>query len=460
MSGHHPDRKALERFVSGHAPAAEEHWIEHHLRAGCAVCQEEVDRLLPVFELVLGPKPEPADTRAVSPGHDTVAWDQVYNRLEQRLALISLEREAAPGLLEELNRQPAETRRALARSNRRFQTPAVCELLIERSFDEGFRDTTLSRELAELAIEVACQLDGQSYGISVTQDLKARAWAYLGNARRLGANFIGAEQAISLAEELVEDGSADPLEEARILDFKASLLRDLGHLEEAAQVLEIVIDIYEEIKDTHRQGRALISKGLCVGDAGHPERAIDLISAGLSLIQWSQEPRLVLIARYNLTWYQSECGRCEQAMRQLERLRHTFQESSDTWFGIRLIWLEGRIAAGLGRIEEAGTRLREVQRRLLEQQRGFDACAATLDLASFYLQQGQIAEVRQLIETMLPFLLVHAQEVYRQAIVALVAVQQAAEANRLTPRLIREVASYLMRAQRNPQLPFRETATA
>lgn len=460
MSGYHPDRKALERFVSGHAPAAEEHRIEHHLRAGCAVCQEEVDRLLPVFELASGTKPEPAALRPASLISDIVVWDQVYTRLEQRLALISLEREAAPRLLEELNRQPAETRRALARSGRRFQTPAVCELLIERSFDEGFRDTARARELAELAIEVACQLDAQSYGRSVVQDLKARAWAYLGNARRLSTDFTGAEQAISLAEELAEDGSADPLEEARILDFKASLLRDEGRLEEAAQLLDVVIDIYEEIKDTHRQGRALISKGLCVGDAGHPETAIDLISAGLSLIQGSQEPRLVLIARYNLMWYLSECGRCEQAMRQLERLRHTFQESSDTWFETRLIWLEGRIANGLGRLEEGEACLREVQRRLLEQQRGFDACAATLDLASFYLQQGQIAEVRQLIATMLPFLLVHAQETYRQAILALVAVQQAAEANRLTPRFIREVATYLVRVQRNPQLPFRATAKA
>jgi tetratricopeptide (TPR) repeat protein len=460
MSGYHPNRKALERFVGGHAPAVEEHRIEQHLRAGCAVCQEEVDRLLPAFELAPATKPEPVDMRPASTAFDAVAWEQVYTRLEQRIALISLEREAAPRLLEELNRQPAETRRALARSGRRFQTPAVCELLIERSFDEGFRDTARARELAELAIEVACQLDAQSYGRSVVQDLKARAWAYLGNARRLSTDFTGAEQAISLAEELAEDGSADPLEEARILDFKASLLRDEGRLEEAAQLLDVVIDIYEEIKDTHRQGRALISKGLCMGDSGHPEKAIDLISTGLSLIQYSQEPRLSLIARYNLLWYLSECGRCEQAMRQLERLRLSCLESSDTWFETRLIWLEGRIASGLGHVKEAEARLREVQRRLLEQQRDFDACAVTLDLASFYLQQDQIAEVRQLIETMLPFLLIHTREVYRQATVALIAVQQAAEANRLTPRLIREVASYLRRAQRNPQLPFRETATA
>ncbi|HVR99193.1 MAG TPA: hypothetical protein VMW27_21415 [Thermoanaerobaculia bacterium] len=458
MSGYHPDRKALERFVSGDAPADEENRIEHHLRAGCAVCQEEVDRLLPAFDFTVEPRsasPEPVPVFSCN-----VAWDQVYTRLEQRLALISLEKEAAPRLVEELIRQPAEVQRVLVRSSRRFQTPAVCELLIERSFEEGFRSTARALELAVLAIEAACQLDAHSYGKSVTQDLKARAWAYLGNARRLAADFTGAEQAISFAEELAEDGSADPLEEARILDLKASLLRDEGRLEEAAQFLEVVIDIYEEVKDNHRQGRALISKGLCLGDAGHPEEAIDRISTGLSLIHWNQEPRLVLIARYNLIWYMSECGRCEQAMRQLERLRPAFRESADTWFETRLIWLEGRIACGLGHVEKAEALLSRVQQRLLEQQRGFDACSVTLDLASFYLQQGQISEVRQLIETMLPFLLTHAQEIYRQAIVALIAVQQAAETNRLTPHLIREVTSYLLRARCNPQLQFRETATA
>ena len=460
MSGYHPGRKALERFVGGHAPAAEEYQIERHLRTGCAVCQGEVDRLLPVFELASGTKPKPADPRPVSLTSDTLVWDQVYTRLEQRLALISLEREAAPRLLDELNRQPAETRRVLARSGRRFQTPAVCELLIERSFDEGFRDTVRARELAELAIEVACQLDAQSYGRSVVQDLKARAWAYLGNARRLSTDFTGAEQAISLAEELAEDGSADPLEEARILDFKASLLRDEGRLEEAAQLLDVVIDIYEEVKDTHRQGRALISKAICLGDAGQPEKAVELISAGLSMVQWNQEPRLVLMARHNLIWFLSDCGRCEQAMGQLERLRQAYQDCPDTWIETRLTWLEGRIAQGLGRLDEAETCLREAQRRLLQQERGYDACIVTLDLASFYFQQGRITDVRQLIEHMLPVLLAHAQEVYHQTILALVAFQQAVEANRLTPRLIREVASYLMRARRNPQLPFRETATA
>jgi hypothetical protein len=67
-------------------------------------------------------------------------WDRIFARLEQRLALISLEREGAPRLLAELLRRPLFERAALVRTGRRMHTLALCDLLIEKSFEAGFRD--------------------------------------------------------------------------------------------------------------------------------------------------------------------------------------------------------------------------------------------------------------------------------------------------------------------------------
>ena len=316
MNARHPDRNAFERFSRGEASAAEERWIEDHLRSGCALCQEEVD------EILLRSFAPPSEE---SGGQDA-AWDRLFADLGIRLARAAAERKEAPALLDELLSRPWEEWPVLFRLDRRLQTIAVCELLIEKSFEEGFRDAARAIELADRGLLLAGLLDGERYGRAVVQDLQARAWAYLGNARRIAFDLAGAEEALARAERLAEGGSADPLEEARILDLRASLLSDQGHFEQAAELLDAVIDIYDDVHEPHRKGRAMISKGRCLGYAGWPEEAIRQLRLGLGLVDWDREPRLVLMARHNLAWFLNDCGRAEEARRQLERFRHTYRE--------------------------------------------------------------------------------------------------------------------------------------
>ncbi|RPH56928.1 hypothetical protein EHM82_02400 [bacterium] len=448
MLEEHPDRNALERFSRGAATIAEERWIEDHLRAGCAVCQEEVDDLLrPALEAALLPGIEiPAEML-----DDEGMWRRISADFGRRVDEVARERKAAPALVAELTARPAPELARLAR-RRRFQTFAVCELLLEKSFEEGFRHPAAAIELAGLGLELAGRLDSGHYGASVVQDLRARAWAYLGNARRIAFDLAGAEEALARAKRLAESGSGDPLEEARILDFRASLLSDQGRFEAAAELLDVVIDIYTELREAHRRGRALISKGVIIGHAGWPEEALRLLREGLSFLDWEREPRLVLMARHNLAWFLNECKRSAEACRYLERFRHTYREIAAPWATIRLLWLSGRIAGGLGRFEEAGDALREARQRFLEEGQGYDASLVTLDLAHLYLQQGRTAEVKRLAGEMLPVFL--SQDVHREATAALAVFQEAAEAGGVTPHLVRKISAYLLRARNNPRLRF------
>jgi tetratricopeptide (TPR) repeat protein len=455
MAARHPDRTSLERYSRGAAAAAEERWIEDHLRAGCAICQREVDALL-LRTLSSAPFGEPA--LAASPDcvltedEGNTGWDRLVAVLEQRLATVASERRDAPRLVTELLGHPAGLREALLYSARRFQTLAVCELLIERSFEERFRDTSRAIELGELGLLLAGQLDGELYGRSLVKDVQARAWAYLGNARRMIFDLAGAEEALANAERLAESGSADPLEEAKILDLRASLLADQGRFEQAAELLDEVIDIHDRLREAHLKGRAMISKGVFLGYGGWPEEAIRMIRKGLGLLDWEGEPRLVLMARHNLAWFLNESGRSEEAAEQLERFRHTYARFDDPWTALRLGWLSGRIAAGLGRFAEAEERLSEVRSRLFVDGRGYDAALVTLDLANLYLQEGRNTEVKALAAEM--FLLFRSKELHRQATAALTIFQQAAERDEVTPRLVRDIAAYLRRARRNPELRF------
>lgn len=377
MGEYHPNRETLESFSCDALLAKEAAWIETHLRSGCAICQHTVAEIL--MSLTFAPVPvEPA-------ANDD--WKRRFGRLEHRLVLIQRERKAAPGLVAELLNRPSWEWGGLAQSWRPCRTLAVCELLIDRSFEEGFLNPAHSVRIAELAIHLAERLDRARYGLPVVQDMRARAWAYLGNARRLSSDLTGAEQALIRAEALSEEGSSDPLEEARILDFKASLLSDQGWFDSAVELLEVVIEIYEEVGDPHRKGRALISQGLFNSYAGKLQKAVKQLRQGLALIDRDQEPRLLLMARHNLIWALNDSGKPEEALRQLESIRHCYAEYPDSWTGFRLQWLEGRIAMRLGKLEEAEQRLQAVLARFIERGLGNDASLVTLDLAGLSPEQ-------------------------------------------------------------------------
>jgi tetratricopeptide (TPR) repeat protein len=446
----HPDRETLAAYSRGELSAAEGTRIERHLRSGCAICQPRVDELLLDIEQMLQVG-APFATPAVDAG-----WNRLFARLEFRMAQARLERAAAPALAFELLRMPAAGRDEALRSDLRFRTLALCDHLLEQSFEQGFSDPARAIELAQTAVRLADFLEMDTYGQTVVQDVRARSWGHLGNARRVASDLAGADQALTIAESFLVEGSGDPLEEARLLDFKASLLSDRGWFEDAADLLEMVIDIYEEIRDFHRQGRALISKGVFLGYAGRPEEAVELIPRGLARIDREQEPRLVLMSRHNLAWFLNDCGRPDDAAKLLDSFRDHYQEFPDSWTQLRLRWLESRIALNLGRQEEAEAGFREARERSLADGLCYDTSMLTLDLAALYLREGRTDEVKNLAREMLPIFV--SQDVHRQALAALAIFQQAAEMERATPRLVREVANYLTRARRNPGLRFRGTA--
>ncbi|HEY6321041.1 MAG TPA: hypothetical protein VJA16_05755 [Thermoanaerobaculia bacterium] len=394
-------------------------------------------------------RPEEADV-------ESEAWDRIFAKLEQRLTLIASERTAAPRLLDELLQRPAAERGAVVHAGRRFQSLALCDLLLDESCDAGSHDGSEAIALAELGILVADHLDSRYYGSAVVHDMKSRAWAYLGNARRLASDFAGAEQALRLAESLAEDGSADPLEEARLLDLKALLLGDQGWFEEAAEMLDTVVEIYEDVKDLHRKGRTLISKGVYLGCSGRPQQAVELIPQGLALLDGELEPLLALAARQELAWFLNECGCCERAQSQLDSCRRSPGAGGDARTELRMEWLETRIAHRSGRWQEAEHRLGALLQRCVGAGLGYEAALVMLDLATLYLELERRGEICRLAEELLPAVLT--LDIHRQAAAALVTFQQAAAGDRVTPALVRDIAAYLRRARKNPRLSFQLAA--
>ncbi|HEX3554365.1 MAG TPA: hypothetical protein VIA62_14155 [Thermoanaerobaculia bacterium] len=78
----------------------------------------------------------------------------------------------------------------------------------------------------------------------------------------------------------------------------------------------------------------------------------------------------------------------------------------------RVVWLEGKVAAGLGRAGEACADFERVRRVFHRCGLAFDYALVSLELALILLEQGHTAEVRTIAEEMLAIF--RAQEVERE----------------------------------------------
>jgi tetratricopeptide (TPR) repeat protein len=447
MSTWHPDRAVLERFLGGRLSERESHALQCHLFV-CHDCEERLLALLP------GPSTFPASFP-----------DDDYRGLIHRLIdgygseagahrhRLAGERAAAPGLWRELEPHDPERRRTLAREDPRFATWGFHELLLDRSRLVVLNDVHRAEDLLRLALDVTGRLDPEAYGSGGVEAAAARTWASLGNVLRIRGELHQAESAFQTAERHLSRSWLDPLDEALLLELKASLRRAQRRFDEALELVEGALAIYREVNEPHLHGRALMIKGVVLQYKGAPSEAADCFRRSLFLLDSLREPRLVGMCQFNLISCLQDAGRSAEAASLIPEARRMMEEvgtRSDQW---RLRWTEGRVAASLRRDEEAEEALREVRDAFVESALAFDAALVSLDLATVYLRQHRAEETKRLVAEMIPVF--QSREIYREALAALIVFQRAAEMEQLTTSLVDEVSAYLRQARGNPQLRFR-----
>ena len=330
----------------------------------------------------------------------------------------------------------------------------LCEALLGKSFDERYGDPRKMLRLAYDAARVAEHTPAEKYEPSpgFVMDLRARAFAELGNARRINEQFSEAAHDFSRARGFLEDGTGDFLLEARVLDLEASLLSDQGCFEDAISLLDKVHDLYQEVGDTHLAGRALISKGFNFRHAGRLGEAIGLLERGLRLIEPGRDPELPVIGQMSLLDALVDAGDFARANRMLlaNGLREAF--AAEPLNLLKLRWVEGKVHAGLGRFKRAERIYCSVREELLHLERHYYAAMLGLDLAALWLRQGRVAEVRTLADEM--YETFELLEVHQAALQALYFVREACRRQRLTVPMVHRVRSFMERVTRNPELRF------
>ncbi|HYL06287.1 MAG TPA: hypothetical protein VE075_09620 [Thermoanaerobaculia bacterium] len=396
--------------------------------------------------------------------------DRVFSRVTLEEAGLEAARRRAGGLFEELMHHPAARQQLLVQNSSRFRDRMLCERFLQASHEEGFRDPARSQQLARVAVSVAERLAQLAQNtepppsaelppgaLATTADalagLRARAWAQLGNALRICSDHAGAAAAFRSAEGLL---AANPrlglLDKARVFDLKASLHRDRRQFAEAAHLLDRVIAIYRRLGQSSLMGQALAQKGNVLLQARDTEGCMTLLRRALELIDPQEDPRWYLIVRHNLIVALLDDGKPREAFALLFHTRPLYLKMGDRMNLLRLRWLEGQVAQGLHRLEQAEAAFREVRDAFVDLGIEYDAALVSLDLAAVYAQQGRTAETRQLAQEMLVFF--ESCQIHREAMAALLVFCKAAQLEQAGLGLVREVAAFLKQARHTPDLRF------
>jgi tetratricopeptide (TPR) repeat protein len=421
----HPSLETLARWLAGelaHEQVMRE--LAPHFLGSCPACREmreEIDRLL------------------AESGH----WDEAVAVVETR---------DAPELLGLLGEGPHPERMRRAEEKEELHTWGVCQLLLKKVREQVFSDPAQAVETAHLAVRLAGHL-GDTYHPDWVLELRARAFAHLGNARRVLGELKAADDAFLLADEcLASSGADNPRVEAEVLSLKASLRLDQRRLEEARDLIERSLDLSRKAADPVGVAKGLLKKSKILNQRGEVSESIAVLQTVSSEIDPTQEPVLFARARQNLLFSLSLAGRYEEASQLIAELKELPRSLAEPLDGLRLRWTEANIAQGLGRLAEAEQGYRAVQHDFLNLGNGLDVALVSLDLAMLLLEQGRTEELKQLAAEIV--VVFESREVQREAMAALLLFQQACIEDRITGELLRQIAAQIRRERRgNGTLP-------
>ncbi len=392
--------------------------------------------------------------RADTPATEPSDYDAALAKLERRLSVlhdqVSRNEELVRSRYAKLEEEPEGRRRTLFENSPPSMLLALAYDLMKQSFAERFANVGRSLQLATLAVDAVKALARRDLlspeGVA---DLQAEAHGYLGNARRLNSDLAGAERAFDRAEEYRLQGTRDRELRTDLLRHLAYLRVDQGSSADAGKLMDREIAIRRLIGDEEKLGEALINRGIVSPWFEPLERACEFLAAGVSLVT---DPRTQLLALFPLGEALARKGKGFQAWKVACQTDTALILTGADELGVRNRAIKGIALRAAGELVDAERELTAAYDEYSEQGRELQAAIAALDLACVCAAQGRIEKVRRLAtEARAVF---EREKVGKETLRALLTLQQAAEAERVTEQLAVEVVNFVVRSRQNRSLRF------
>lgn len=438
----HPSPAELDRFLMGELSPQHTASIVAHLLTGCKSCRQQ---MAPLAALVLSPLAAPPELPSGTGAEYDFPLFRAFARARRYAAALEAERvESARERFPVAMPPPAP----LTPAQRTARDFALCETFLERCRSMRHSDPEGAQMLASLSVSLAERIEPQGRSSAEIVDLQTRAWAELGNARRVAGDLAGAESDLSRAVRRAEQGTGDRTLLIQLMDLTASLFVDQQRFSEAIELLDKVERMHRAAGDLHSAGRALVSKGTAAGLGLNPREAVRLLMEALQLLDAHRDPDLVFMTVHNLLFYLVDSGRSSEAARLYAQSRELYSLHPGRLDRLRARWLEGRIAAAQGDDSTAEAAFQEVQTGFADADFPYDAALASLELAALWLRNGRTREIKGLIDEMVAIF--QARNIRREAIGALLMLREACEREGATAALLQTVTAELQRLEREP----------
>jgi tetratricopeptide (TPR) repeat protein len=449
----HVTEQDLRLFVAGALDTESRRRLFNHLLSGCDECRSRAGWLVSLVDKDEGPP-------AILPVYEAADYDEAAIRVVAKVRIRSKsvrrehrERERFLAAVRPLHLPFEEILDRVEKSG--LPIRARVDALLALSFEERARDPRRMLHLAYAARMTALSLAQRkaSGGYSPTEaaDLRARAWGELANAYRVNEELPEASHALATANTERSDGTGDPMLHARLLDVEASLRTDQRRYAEAHRLLDVVIELYQDVGETQLAGRALISQGIGLHYDGETQKAVSLLRRGLALLDGSN-PQMLAMARKALLDAMAANGEYAEAASLLLKsgLREAFADEPVSYLKVR--WVEGRIFAGLGKLDRASTAFADARDSFIEYGLEYEGALVGLEHAAVLLQQGCLDEVEKLASEALEIFEI--LDIQPEAVRAVAYLHKVCAARKATVELVREVVSFLERLERRPNLRF------
>lgn len=365
-------------------------------------------------------------------------------------------REAEAELDELMKLDPAQRLARVDRSYRRHRSHLLVLVAHDRVRRIRSHDPDSALDLLDLVHSLVMMLDGS--------DVTSRAWraslavttyTLRSNLHRVRADLAQAESWIRVARSLaLAIEPPDPFVMAELDLHDGALRIARRQLVEAVHLLASAACRFARSGVALEQAQSLILLADAFRLQQEYRSALDAL-AGAGLVLRPEDDLLTYVSCHmQRVLILCDVGDFRAARVLLAEHRPRLRELMDRpLVPLRLRWLEGRIALGEGRHEEARVALEESRTMAVERNYSYDAALISLRLAELYLDLGDLDALRSEAKGIIPVLT--SEGLHDEAAAALSLYRDALLGGMVERSFLDRLTKYLEAACRDPRLRFR-----
>lgn len=347
----------------------------------------------------------------------------------------------AHAVWEAVSRRPvAEQAEALRQAAR--PSAALFEVVHQAARRAGRDDRQEGVRVAELALE-ALPVAEPGRATPEVAALKAKAWAWVANAKSLAYDVPGTWRAFDVADQWLNETETEAAVRAEIDYKRAWAYKRQGDLDQASKVLEGAVRQGGGADDLRlRADIAMLRGGLAI-ERQRPEEGIGALVEVVAKIDQIEDRFVRFATVQTLASCLAYAGRFDDARRWFPLVRRSCVALDQPSLMAHVVALEGMVEVAVGNHQIAERCFLEAYDQYSESGALEQAAVAALDLAALYFEQGHNDRARDYAAGAARVLAQTRQ--HPQALAALDVLRGAIQGEAVTSTVVRAVRSRLDR---------------